>query len=146
MQTSETLPTFPLPRHGQPGFPLQGSLSAPLDLHDAGNRPRHQTGFIFGCFLQYQPASHCQQTSPPAFTSLTNAPTPSPSPHISTFQPDQLQSKTWAKNIDVPNAFPSNQNPNSFPSPLPDLNFSLATPALTPTPRLQHFVHTPPQV
>ena len=46
----------------------------------------------------------------------------------------------------MPNAFPSNQNPNSFPSPLPDLNFSLATPALTPTPRLQHFVHTPPQV
>ena len=90
-----------------------------------------------------------QQTSPPAFTSLTNAPTQSPSPHISAFQPDQLQGKTgWGKSIEqVPNnAFPSNQNPNSFPSPLPDLNFSLATPALTPTPRLQHFVHTPPQV
>ena len=147
LQTSKTLPSLTQSRHRQSGFPLQGSLKASFDLHNAGHWPWHQTG-NFGRiqFSQNIKPGTFQQTSPPAFTSLTNAPTPSPSPHISAFQPDQLQSKTWGKSIDVPNAFPSNQNPNSFPSPLPDLNFSLATPALTPTPRLQHFVHTPPQV
>ena len=96
-------------------------------------------------FLNVPPSF--QQTSPPACTSLTNAQTPSPSPHISTFQPEPLQNKTWGtKSIEVPNAFPSNQNPNSFPSPLSDLNFSLTAPALTPSPRLQHFVQTPAQV